>query len=182
MADFSSAHRLVARAEGGYQRDPRDPGNWTGGRVNRGALVGTRYGIAAPTLRAWRRAEITAADMETLPEAEAVAIFRRHYWDALGLEALPDQPLADLLYDGAVNQGVEAMRRALLAAFQHLGVTGHGSAAPDLVRRAALLPPAAVHELVWQYRRDRYPKNSPFTAGWLKRLDRLRRPPEAPAA
>ncbi|RYC28946.1 hypothetical protein D3273_26555 [Lichenibacterium minor] len=33
--------------EGGSSVDPRDPGNWTGGKRGRGKLVGTKYGIPA---------------------------------------------------------------------------------------------------------------------------------------
>lgn len=177
MADFDSAHRFVARAEGGYQADPRDGGNWTDGKPYRGALVGTRYGISAPVLQRWRGRPITADDMRQLPEAEARAIYRAQYWDALALGDLTSDPLALLLYDGAVNQGPAVARRAALHALQVLGV--HVADPAPWPRLAQLLngqEPHALHELVWQYRRDRYPKDSPFTAGWLKRLDRLRDP------
>ncbi len=33
--------------EGGLSLDPKDPGNWTGGKVGLGKLLGTKYGIAA---------------------------------------------------------------------------------------------------------------------------------------
>jgi hypothetical protein len=33
--------------EGGYSNDPDDPGNWTGGKVGVGRLLGTKFGIAA---------------------------------------------------------------------------------------------------------------------------------------
>ena len=39
--------------EGTLSLDPTDTGNWTGGAVGRGTLVGTKYGISAasyPTL------------------------------------------------------------------------------------------------------------------------------------
>lgn len=35
--------------EGGFQCDPKDRGNWTGGRVGVGELKGTNRGIAAMT-------------------------------------------------------------------------------------------------------------------------------------
>lgn len=177
MADFHRAHQLVKRAEGGYTDDPRDPGNWTGGRINRGRLVGTMFGIAAPTLKAWRGREITADDMKALTAEEAEAIFRRQYWDAYDYGGLPDQQLAELLYDGTVNQGPGLIRRALLFAFQQLRVVPKVPLLPSLVAQAATLPAAAVHELVWQYRRDRYDPASPFYRGWMKRLERLRREP-----
>ena len=33
--------------EGGYSSNPKDPGNWTGGKVGAGKLLGTQKGIAA---------------------------------------------------------------------------------------------------------------------------------------
>ena len=175
MANFEDAHRFVAAAEGGFQADPRDAGNWTGGRVNRGRLVGTHYGIAAPTLRAWRGRDVSRADMEALTEAEAEQIYRARYWAPYGFDAL-DPQLATLLYDGTVNQGPGLLRRALLYTFGHLNLTVYQRATTaELVARAATLDPAAVHELVWQYRRDQYPAASPFYRGWLRRLDQLRR-------
>lgn len=179
MADFEQAHAFVQRAEGGYQADPRDRGNWTGGRINYGKLVGTNWGISAPVLRAWRNRDVTADEMQQLSQEEAAAIYRRHYWDALALGELTSDPLALLLYDGAVNQGPSVARRAVLHALQVLGVHVVDPAPwPRLAQLLNVQEPHALHELVWQYRRDRYPKDSPFTAGWLKRLDRLRDLPD----
>lgn len=179
MANFDQAHHFVRRAEGGYQADPRDRGNWTGGRINYGKLVGTNWGISAPVLRAWRGRDVTAQEMQELAEEEAAAIYRRHYWDALALDDLQDAPLALLLYDGAVNQGVGLIRRAVLHTLGVLRVPPKGPETPQLIRQLNDLPAAAVHELVWQYRRDRYPAASPFYRGWMKRLEKLRRPSEA---
>jgi lysozyme family protein len=44
---FDAAFIRLIDHEGAYSADPRDPGNWTGGRVNAGQLKGTKYGIAA---------------------------------------------------------------------------------------------------------------------------------------
>ena len=177
MADFDLAQTFVHRAEGGYQADPRDPGNYTGGRVGEGTLAGTRYGIAAPTLSRWLGRPATRADMEQLPYATALQIYRSSYWNPLELDRLADQQLALLLYDGAVNQGPRVARQALAHALAAVGVTTITSktANGELVRLANGQDAAALHELAWHFRLQRYPKRSPFYRGWLNRLEQLRR-------
>ena len=47
-ADFRhSVLPFTLHHEGGLSLDRRDTGNWTGGKVGLGRLVGTKYGIAA---------------------------------------------------------------------------------------------------------------------------------------
>jgi lysozyme family protein len=50
MDDFLKAFQIVINVEKGFQDDPGDGGNWTGGAVNRGLLRGTKYGISAACL------------------------------------------------------------------------------------------------------------------------------------
>lgn len=38
--DFDTAFHTLLGHEGGFTEDPRDPGNWTGGRVGAGELRG----------------------------------------------------------------------------------------------------------------------------------------------
>ena len=45
--EFCAAVQVIIMHEGGWQHDPRDRGNWTGGEVGRGECKGTKYGISA---------------------------------------------------------------------------------------------------------------------------------------
>jgi|SRR5579864_1373374 len=47
MADISKSIAITIDLahEGGYQDNPKDRANWTGGQVSVGVLVGTKYGI-----------------------------------------------------------------------------------------------------------------------------------------
>ncbi len=92
--------------EGGLSLDRRDPGNWTGGKVGLGRLVGTKYGIAAsshPTL-----------DIRALTIEAAAAIYWRDYAVRPGFDALP-LPLFLEVFDAGVNCG-QARAKAFLAA------------------------------------------------------------------
>jgi lysozyme family protein len=83
--------------EGGLSTRPDDPGNWTGGKVGKGELKGTKYGISAlayPHL-----------DIPNLSFTRAAQIYRADYWAPVGADELPAG--VDLaVFDAAVNSGV----------------------------------------------------------------------------
>lgn len=104
-ADFAPAQDLVKKAEGGYSDDKRDPGNYTGGKIGVGALIGTKYGIAAPTLKNYLKREPSVNDMKNLPYSTAEKIYRSEYWNAVKGDAIDNQKLANIIYDASVNHG-----------------------------------------------------------------------------
>jgi Glycosyl hydrolase 108 len=83
--------------EGGYSNDRNDPGNWTGGKVGKGELHGTKYGIAANTY--------PKLDIKNLTIAQAEDMYKRDYWDAYHLGELKSQGIADEFCDEIVNGG-----------------------------------------------------------------------------
>ncbi|GBU16857.1 MULTISPECIES: glycosyl hydrolase 108 family protein [Methylobacterium] len=98
----SSAERLerclpyIFEGEGGYTANPKDPGNWTGGKVGKGTLKGTKFGIAANSF--------PDLDIKNLTKAQAAEIYRSRYWDQAGCQLLPDG--VDLpIFDVSVNSG-----------------------------------------------------------------------------
>lgn len=98
--NFDNALMKVLNIEGGYSIDPYDPGNWTGGRVGKGILKGTKYGISA--------ASYPSLDIRNLTLEAATAIYRRDFWDALELDeiaVLVSTQVADMLFNMAVNCG-----------------------------------------------------------------------------
>lgn len=110
-ADFNTAQNFVKINEGGYQDIDTDPGNWTGGKVGVGSLIGTNYGISAPTLKAWLGREPSVSDMQNLTYDTALQIYKKNYWDALNLDNINNQDIANVLYDGSVNEGVGGIKK-----------------------------------------------------------------------
>lgn len=47
MITFDTIFNRVIGSEGEYTNNPKDPGNWTGGKVGVGELKGTKFGLAA---------------------------------------------------------------------------------------------------------------------------------------
>ena len=113
----TSFERLIGH-EGAYSDDRRDPGNWTGGRVEVGELKGTKYGIAANTYG--------DIDIKNLTLEGAKAIYYRDWWLKIGADELPS-PVVFQMWDFAVNAGMGKARQALQYA---AGVAQDGNVGP----------------------------------------------------
>lgn len=94
MIDFSTAFDRLIHSEGGFSDDPRDLGNWTGGKVGVGELKGTKYGIAAHSY--------PYLDIKNLTLAQAKEIYHRDFWAIIG-NAHPS--IKFQLFDASVNHG-----------------------------------------------------------------------------
>lgn len=174
MADFSQAHEFVKRAEGGYTADRRDAGNWTGGAIGKGSLVGTNHGISAPVLKAWLGRTPTVSDMKGLSYDTALAIYKKDYWDALSLSEVKNQSIALLIYDGAVNQGVPKLKSLVADSLTEIGIPSVLSEKADrLAQKVNIAPQQKFYDTLKQKRIQAYPKQSPFYAGWMNRVNSL---------
>ena len=104
--DFNTAFDRLISSEGGFTKDTRDSGNWTGGRVGAGILKGTKYGISA--------ASYPDQDIERLTLDQAKRIYERDFWDFLD-DAHP--AVRFQLFDAAVNHGhgnaIRMLQRAI---------------------------------------------------------------------
>jgi lysozyme family protein len=112
---FDAAYAIVVGEEGGYSDDPRDPGNWTGGKVGVGELKGTLGGISA--------AAYPEEDIKNLTPERRKFLFKRDYWDKANLDAVSWE-IALIEFDAAVNLG---------SGFEH---TLHGTAVEIAAERA----------------------------------------------
>lgn len=153
-------HRLLSH-EGGYSNDRNDPGNWTGGRVGAGKLKGTKFGIAANTY--------PELDIAGLTWADAVKIYRRDFWQAIGADALPASVAYSAL-DGAINSGVQQSVRWLQRA---AGVADDGRFGPAT---QAAIERTQPHDLVLRYNAERLEFMTRLRAwdnfgrGWARRI------------
>lgn len=100
MADFEQAFNLTMKIEGGYQNSKEDNGNYVDG-----VLIGTKYGITAPELKAHLGRMPTVDDMKNLSLETAKGIYKNNYWDVNRLDEVSNQPIANELFDTSVNCG-----------------------------------------------------------------------------
>ena len=96
LATFEQAMDIVFGEEAGFSSNPRDPGNWTGGRIGAGQLRGTNYGISAKSY--------PDIDIRGLTRVAAHGIYFRDYWQKFNCDKLPPA-LALLVFDCGVNGG-----------------------------------------------------------------------------
>jgi lysozyme family protein len=101
---FDEAFTRLISSEGGLSMDPKDPGNWTGGRVNVGILKGTKYGIAANTY--------PDVDIQNLTLDQAKAIYYRDWWLKVGADEY-DAAIVYQLWQFAINASMDTAKRAL---------------------------------------------------------------------
>jgi len=89
---FDDAFTLLIGNEGKLSIDPKDPGNWTGGKVGKGVMKGSKYGVSA--------ASYPDLDIKNLTLQDAKDIYYRDYW----IDGVPDEIAFDL-FDTSVNSG-----------------------------------------------------------------------------
>ncbi|MES2004351.1 MAG: glycosyl hydrolase 108 family protein [Bacteroidota bacterium] len=135
MADFELAYPKTIRHENGgvknlYKCDEDDNGDWSGGKKNIGALVGTIDGITAAEVMAAlgkTHATITKDDVRYFPESKRKPIYKKKYWDGVLGDRIDDQQIAEKIYDEEVNAGNASIKQAQQIA--GLPVTGKMSEA-----------------------------------------------------
>lgn len=132
---FAAAVARVLATEGGFVDNPSDRGG------------ATNFGISS-------RAH-PDVDVRNLTREQAIAIYRREYWDAIGAERLPAR-MQGAAFDAAVNQGVGWTRQAIRQA--------DGDLAAFLKLREARYREIAAAD----------PSQRQFLRGWLNRVGRYR--------
>jgi lysozyme family protein len=156
-ANFDGCIKVILAAEGGFVNDPRDPG----GATNRG--------ITARTLAAWRKQEVTVADVRALGVEEAAAIYRARYWDPLRCGEMPAG--VDLMvFDFGVNAGPARSARLLQ---QAVGAVPDGAIGSATLAKVTAADPRQVIGQLAQARLAYYralPTFGAFGRGWTSRV------------
>ena len=176
MASFEISQRIVGINEGGYQNLADDSGNWY-----KGILIGTNWGIAAPTLASFLGRTPTVADMKNLSRATAESILKRNYWLKNHFDKLKNQSVATMLYDGAVNHGVGGVLSITKKALARLKNPINKVFTSDGISELNKLNQKDLFFTLKQVRTERY-KASPkkkYLKGWLNRLERIKFTPES---
>ena len=166
MADFILAHKKVAESEGGYTNNPNDNGNYVDGY-----LVGTNFGISAPTLKHHLGYRPTRDEMYNLSPKVALLIYKNEYWNKIQGDNIKNQSIAHLLYDSAVNQGYSFTRGAIKKAVNNQNKEYEGLQAQQINK----LNQKEFFDDIYKLRYDRYSTgNKLFRKGWISRLEEIK--------
>lgn len=185
-AKFEVAQEGVHKAEGKYTADRDDKGNWTGNVVGKGMLLGTKFGIAAPTLVKYYKdnnlGTPSQQDMMDLTYDNALKIYKKDYWDAQKLYNFKSQSIANVLYDGCVNQGPGATLTILTKSLEEVDIDSsdvnswnefHENLIDD-VNSLSVKKTKKLFHIIKDKRWERYQDGNPkYIGGWKNRLDDL---------
>lgn len=158
----------VIEREGGYVNNPADAGG------------PTKYGITLATLHAWRKAPVSAYDVEQLTETEARDIYRANYFK--GYDSIKDRALLSLCFDYGVNSGPGAPASSLQTILKREGLyTGAIDGDFGPLSQAALAKVTNWPALFYALKCERYelfmryigrrPDQAQFATGWSNRMD-----------
>ncbi len=180
-SSFELAQSSVKEVEAGYSDDRGDTGNFidvTGGR----RFLGTNHGISAPILQKYfldqgiKRLP-TKEDMMNLSYKTAVEIYKKDYWDAQNLTDLCNQNVANIIYDGCVNQGVDGMNEVLTNALREQGVKVKGWCfSKDNIKNLNSCNQEQLFNSIKKFRESRYKEAATWHRhgeGWMNRLNSI---------
>lgn len=160
MSMFDKAFDRVIGHEGGFQDQPTDRGNWTSGVINKGELKGTKFGISA--------ASYPTLDIKNLTVEQAKAIYKRDFWDKLGMERF-NPAMQYQLFDAAINHGWGNTSKILQRA---VGVKDDGIIGPATLAKVAAME---LNDLLLNFVASRMdfflavPTFTTYGRGWMAR-------------
>lgn len=160
--DFDTAFEQLIGHEGGFQNNPKDRGNWTSGKISFGKLKGTKYGITAMSY--------PKLNIEALTLEEAKQIYRKDFWNRVGIDLVPLNMKFDL-FDTAVNSGPIMATKLLQRA---VGVKDDGIIGPVTILAIKNMDPNRLFARFNGWRLD-YINDNPdqwaeFGRGWAQRI------------
>ena len=168
-SEFLKSQKLVKTAEAGYSDDMGDRGNFY-----RGRFIGTNHGISAPVLAEYMGKTPTQGDMKNLTYETALEIFKTNFWDAQNLSEFSNQSVANIIYDGCVNQGVSKMKQLVFDAASNLGVELKGQTFTVAnIEKLNSLDQKELFDTIKKFRELRYKEAATWKRhgrGWMNRL------------
>lgn len=132
MANFDIAFNRTIIAEGGYVNDPDDKGKETYMGISR---VYHPKEIMWSVIDVMKKHHSGTVLNHVLRKSSVVqnnvkSIYKREYWDVISLDNVPNQKLANEIFDDAVNRGVKS---AIKIIQKILGMNVNGVISEELI-------------------------------------------------
>lgn len=172
---FEQALTYVWDAEGGYQNDSVDTGNWLNGQN-----VGTNMGITAQTLAGYLGRNVTPEEMRNLSKSTAKEIYFNRYWlpsNASKLKSSVAIPYFDAVVNTGKSGGAKILQRAVNS-ISRKEISVDGVVGNETIRAANKLNQNKLRKAFleqWkQYYLDLIDKNPVYLKyknGWLNRVN-----------
>ena len=174
-SDFILAQGIVKEVEAGYSKDRKDRGNFVKTKYDK-IFLGTNHGISAPILADYLGRIPSKEDMQNLSYETALEIFKKQYWEPQNLDEFKDQNIANIIYDGCVNQGINGMKKVLRKVYNDNNITISKEQNPfsiDFIKMANKINQEDIFNGIKSEREKRYRYSITFKThgeGWLSRL------------
>ncbi len=181
-SDFKESQKVVALAEGDYSSDKKDKGNWIDFKMGNKVLkrfIGSKYGISAPILKEYLKRTPRKDDMLNLSYDTALQIYKNKFWDTQNLKKFCNQSVANIVYDGCVNQGIAGIKSVLRKVLSNKGIKISDDDNPldsKYIKKINALDQQEIFDSIKEYRKNRYKVASTFDThgeGWLNRLKKI---------
>jgi len=178
-AKFTTAQKYVKEIEKGYSNDRGDYGNFVKTAYGK-RFVGSNYGISAPVLMEYTNKLPSKEDMINLKYTTALDIYKKKYWERQNLDSLNNQSIANIIYDGCVNQGINGMRKILRKAFNENSMPITSSENPfseDFLNLVNEVDSQKLFNSIKKERIAKYKVSRTFKRhgkGWLKRVNSIK--------
>ena len=178
-SSFNQAQKHVKISEAGYSDDKNDTGNWLEIKGYGKRFIGSKYGISAPILAKYLGRLPKKEDMMKLSYETALKIYKKDYWDKNNIAHFANQSIANILYDGCVNQGSNGTRETLRNALNRMGVEISSADDPfsmNWIKTANRLNQEKLFNLIKKERASRYKSSDTYAVhgkGWLTRLGNI---------
>ncbi len=159
---FEQCFDIVLGKEGGFQKNPKDRGNYVKGR-----LVGTKYGISA---RSYPEVDIPNLTVEGAKE-----IYFRDFWQKMKLHLLDNKELILKVFDMAINAGV-AIAVKLLQQIIKTKIDGIlGKKTAEAANKEKKIVEMYKEKRIEYYKRicELDPSQKVFLRGWIARAETL---------
>ena len=175
-ASFEVAQGLVKTAEAGYSDDRGDTGNWITIPGHGQRFVGTNHGISAPILHEYLGRYPKKEDMMNLSYETALKIYKSKYWNEQNLSEFSNQSVANIIYDGCVNQGQSAMTEIVRDAYiiNGIDIEDNSPFAKSSISKINKINQQKLFDTVKELRESRYRESATWDRhgdGWLNRLN-----------
>jgi len=178
MPSSTDAINKVLLHEGGYVNNPKDAGKRTNLGITQ-KVYETFLGrkLIGPDTDAPKGQPMSEAEsvMRNLPKGNAIAIYKKNYWDMVQGDKIKSYAVAYALFDQAVNRG---HNKVVSQAQAILGVPVDGVAGPIFVAAINKMPEKTFLDKFLAASKQSYidivknnPSQSVFLNGWMKRLD-----------
>lgn len=182
MTKFEIAESITGRNEGGWANNPADTGGETMYGIARNhwpkwagwAVIDTiksKYGRTASVINKYAKQDAGLQEMVS-------KFYKQNFWDALRLDAITDQQLANTVYDFAVNSGTVRGAKFLQQAANDTGLVNlvvDGAIGPKSIAAINALNPQNVY-VNYNRRREEFYRSiakgnqAQFLKSWLSRL------------